>query len=164
GALDPHQLACAAVHPPPVLSLAAATALELLDAPLVAAPADLLAPARGVLEVALVQRPAGARLHEPRRLGERADFVSEELQAVASTVAVFAAPSRCSFSRATGSETNWRSPFGTSATCSTARSLGRRSVKSASSRGSSTFELRASTPPASRSFSRPFGTSLGCVR
>ncbi len=101
---------------------------EKLDELLVVLDADLLAPLARMLDVALLERLAGRGLHEPRRLGQRADLVRQELDfavrahAAASVVAVFAFPSRPSFSRATGSETYWRSPFGTSAISSTPRS------------------------------------------
>src|SRR5207247_8366052 len=109
------------------------------------------------------------RLDQPGRLGQRADLVRQELlllllllaHAAASVVAVFALPSRASFSRANGSETYCRSPFGTSATRS-ARCASR-SAKDASSRGSSARELRASRTPASRSLLKPSGTSSRCV-
>ena len=101
--------------------------LEELDQLLVALDADLLAPDACVLDVALLERLAGGGLDEPRRLRQRADLVCQELDvairahAAASVVAVFALPRRATFSRATASETYWRSPFGTSATSSIPR-------------------------------------------
>src|SRR5439155_929563 len=47
---------------------------EQLHESFVAVDADLLAPGACVLEVALVQRLARRGLHEPRRLGQRADL------------------------------------------------------------------------------------------
>src|SRR5437763_8268355 len=166
--LDPGALEQAkrvAARPAPELSLVGIPSLQCLDQLLVAVDADLLAPGSGVLDVAVGERCPGRGLDQPRRLRQRTDLVRQEFHAhaAASTVAVLAVPNRSSFSRAIRSETNWRSPFGTRAICSTSRSLRRRSANSASSRGSSSVELRASTTPASRSLSKPFGTSERCV-
>jgi hypothetical protein len=64
-----------AARPPAELVLVGAAAPKLLDELLVAVHAHLLAPACGMLDIALLERPAGVRLHEPRRLGERSDLV-----------------------------------------------------------------------------------------
>src|SRR5207302_5992906 len=78
--------------------------LKELDQLLVAVDTEPLAPDPCVLDVAFVQRLAGRGLHEPGRLGERADLVGEKLQVVAhaaaSVVAVFDLPRRATFSRA----------------------------------------------------------------
>src|ERR687887_474850 len=152
-----------AARPVPQLRLVRLAPLKRVDELLVAGDADLLAPAARVLDIALVERSAGRCFDEPRRLCERPDLVRQELHAAASTLAVFALPRRSSFSRAIGSETNWRSPFGTSASCSTSRSFCRRSANCASSRGSSSVELRASITPASTSLSTPLGKSVRWV-
>src|SRR6185312_14837764 len=153
-----------AARPAAELGLVGIATLQGLDQLFVTVDTDLLAPGTGVLDVTVAERRPGRGLDQPGRLGERADLVRQKLlQAAASTVAVFAAPSRPSFSCAIRSETNWRSPFGTSATCSTSRSWCRRSANSASSRGSSSAELRASTMPASSSLPKPLGTSSRCV-
>src|ERR671930_402106 len=152
-----------AARPVPPLRLVRLAPLKRVDQLLVAGDADLLAPAARVLDIALVERSAGRGFDEPRRLCERPDLVRQELHAAASTLAIFALPRRSSFSRAIGSETNWRSPFGTSASCSTSRSFCRRSANCASSRGSSSVELRASITPASTSLSTPLGKSVRWV-
>ena len=80
-------------RPAAELVFVGAAALKLLDELLMAVHAHLLAPAPRMLDVALLERPAGVRLHEPRRLRERSDLVGQELHAAAPTVAVLAAPS-----------------------------------------------------------------------
>src|SRR5919202_5158404 len=146
--VDQAQLVLAELVPP-----------EHLDELLRAVELELPRPALRLGDVVLLDRPAGERLHAPGWLGEAADLTGLELHvghaAVSFARRVRAAPSRARFSRAIGSETYWRSPFGTSATRSTAR----RSTKSAISWGSSRAELRASTTPARRSLSNPRGRS-----
>ena len=137
-----------------VLRLLAGALLEQRDELLVAGHRQPLAPGASVIDVSVAERPAGRRLHEPRRLRQRADFMREEAHAHAASP--FAAPSAASFRFAIGSATNWRSPFGTSASSPDVRSLSR-AAKLARAAGSSTSEERASTTPASRSFGKPSG-------
>src|SRR5262249_61282312 len=64
-----------AARPAPQLVLVRVAAPELLDELFVAVDVDLLAPILRVLEVAPVERPAGARLSGPRRRGGPAGLV-----------------------------------------------------------------------------------------